>query len=130
MEESKSDEEDSESEKNYSDCNPYLHSDEDSQSGDPELLPLNTLPTQTHTVTFKCIGSVHDVTRQEILSDVSQDLRQRHIVEVRVYSEQENPYDSKAIAFQCYWKGKWQTIGYIVRECLDHVHDALQQKRL
>lgn len=39
-------------------CNPYLHSDtetSDSDVGEPE-----NLPAFTHTVTFKCVGSVHD----------------------------------------------------------------------
>ena len=93
-------------------------------------LPPSTLPTQTHTVTFKCIGSVHHVMRQVILSEISQELRCGHVVEVTVHPEPENAYNAKAIAFLCHWKNKGQTIGYIVRECLDHVHEMLRQKRL
>ena len=83
----------------------------------------DTLPIQTHTVNFKCVGSVHDVCRQLILRDGGK-------VHVRIHPEPENQYDSKAIAFQCNIEREWQTIGYIVRECVDHVKEALQKKRI
>ena len=41
-----------------------------------------------------------------------------------IVHEHDNPYNSKAIAFKCQLDGKWHRIGYIVRECLDHVHEA------
>ena len=91
---------------------------------------LTALPAQTHTVTFKCVGSNCDGARQSILSDISQALRQGCVITARAEPEPSNKYDSKAIAFQLHWKDNWQTIGYVVRECLDHVHHALLQKRL
>lgn len=39
--------------------------------------------------------------------------------------EPHNPYDKKAIAFVCSIDRKQHRIGYVVRECLDSVHDAL-----
>lgn len=110
--------------------NPHLQSDEDMPNSEDVLAAQSTVPTQAHTVTFKCIGSVHDVKRQVLLSEISQELRRGQTVEVRVHPESENPYDSKAISFQCYWKNSWQTIGYVVRECLDQVHESLKNKRL
>ena len=109
--------------------NPYLQSDTEHSDSDALNVP-DSLPTQTHTVTFKCIGSVHDVNKQLLLSNISKLLRDNKTVEVRVLPEPDNKFDAKAICFQCYHDHKWQTIGYIVRECLDHVHKALEQKRI
>ena len=110
VEESESEEEEDSREQH----NPHLHSDSESDS-ETELSPPDFLPTQTHTVTFKCIGTVHDNDGK---------------VEVRVSPEPDNEHDSQAIAFQCHVNHKWQRIGYVVRECLSHVHKALQEKRL
>ncbi len=41
--------------------------------------------------------------------------------------EPTNPVDAHAIAFECKLNDKWQKIGYVVREALDAVHDALQR---
>lgn len=46
-------------------------------------------------------------------------------VPVELVPEAMNPYDKKAIAFVCIIDKKQHRIGYIVRECLDAVHDAL-----
>ena len=106
--------------------NPYLQRDESGDnSGD---ITAQVLPVQTHTVTFKCVGTNHDPARQDVLSDVSQALRQGDIVAARAEPEPTNQYDSDAIALLLHWKDKWHTIGYVVHECLDHVHHALQQK--
>ena len=105
--------------------NPYLQTDDESDDNSS-----NALAAQTHVVTFKCVGSNHDAARQNILSEVGQALRQGCVVTARAEPEPSNQYDSKAIAFQVHWKDNWQTIGYVVRECLDHVHHALMQKRL
>ena len=107
-------------------CNPYLHSD--SEGSDSES--ISTLPTQTHTVTFKCIGSVHDCTAQETLSKTSKILREGGTVRTKIKPEPDNQYDANAIAFMCHIDGNWQRIGYIVRECLEHVHLALSEGRI
>ena len=45
-------------------------------------------------------------------------------IDCRIMLEPENPFDAKAIAFQCYIGSRWQIIGYIVKEALDEVHLA------
>ena len=107
--------------------NPYLHSD--AENSDSENVPLS-LPTQTHTVTFKCTGSIHDYAAQETLSKASRILRECGTVRIKLAPEPNNQYDARAIAFLCHIDGKWQRIGYIVRECLEHVHLALSEGRI
>ena len=51
-------------------------------------------------------------------------------VPVKIVHEHDNPYDSKAIAFMCQLDNKWQRIGYVVRECLDHVHEAIASNKI
>ena len=107
--------------------NPYIQTDTESDS-EPET-PFQ-LPSQTHIVTFKCIGTTHDFHAQEILRKVSQLLGQGEHVPVKILPEPENQYDCKAITFMCEVDGGWHRIGYIVREALDHVHKALTQKKI
>ena len=123
VEESESEEEDDSHEQH----NPHLHSDIEHSDSKTET---NSPPPLTHTVTFKCIGPVHDTNAQALFSRVSQILHGGGGVDVRVSPEPDNPYDSQAIAFQCHIDRKWQRIGYVVRECLSHVHEAIQEKRL
>ena len=65
-----------------------------------------------------------------VLSKIVKIVRDGGNVSVRIEPEPDNQYGSKAIAFQCYIEGKWQRIGYIVKECLEHVHKGLQEKRI
>ena len=52
-------------------------------------------------------------------------------VKVDLFSEPANPVDTKAVAFKCFLDDQWwHRIGYIVREALDDVHDALLSKRI
>ena len=44
---------------------------------------------------------------------------------VRIIPEPNNPYDTKAICFQCNVSGEWERIGYVVREALGAVHSAI-----
>lgn len=76
-------EEDVESREQY---NPYIQSD--SERSD-ENVPL-TLPTQTHTVTFNCIGSTHDSGAQECLSRASRILREDGNVQIKMEPEPNN----------------------------------------
>ena len=111
--------------------NPYLQSDTDSDS-EQELEPddAHHRLKQTHTVTFKCIGTTHDPTAQDTLRQASSKLKDGEEVPVQIVPEPENQYDSKAIAFKCNISGKWYRIGYVVREALNDVHKALAQKRV
>ena len=81
--------------------------------------------TMSHTVTFKCIGTTHDVHAQEILKKASK-LLESGDVPVAVVAEPDNQYDSQAIAFKAKVDGQWHRIGYIVREALSYVHTALK----
>ncbi len=39
----------------------------------------------------------------------------------------DNPVDYKAIAIKCKLGDAWHTVGYIVREALQEVHEALEK---
>ena len=41
-----------------------------------------------------------------------------------------NPRDAQAIAFKCQLDGKWKTIGYVVSELLDEVHNVMDNGRI
>jgi len=83
-------------------------------------------PLVTSTVTFKCIGTQHDMHAQNILSKVSQLIESGQQVPVNLYKEPDNPYDAKAVAFKCWVDDEWHRIGYVVREALDDVHHAME----
>ena len=52
-------------------------------------------------MTFKCIGTQHDMHAQHILEIVSSHLDERKEVPVNIYPEPTNPSNSKAIALKC-----------------------------
>ena len=66
---------------NHDQYNLLLQSDPEPSDSDAEDIP-DTLPTQTHTVTFKCVGSIHDISRQLVLSRISKILRDGGKVDV------------------------------------------------
>ena len=70
--------------------NPFLQSDPEPSDSDAEDIP-DTLPTQTHSVTFKCVGSIHDVRRQVVLSRISKTLCTTY----RQLSSQDKPSPSQ-----------------------------------
>ena len=82
--------------------NPYISSDTESEA-ESEFV----LPSQTHIVTFKCIGTTHHMDAQEALRKVSTLLQEEKEVPVKLFSEPENQYDSKAIAFKCKVDDNW-----------------------
>ena len=50
---------------------------------------------------------------------------------MKLQPEPDNRYDSKAIAFLCKNDDSgWVGIGYVVREVLDEVHDAIYKKKI
>ena len=110
--------------------NHYLHSSaEESDGGNDDVDSGFQLPLLTHVVTFKCVGTTHDTHAQEILAKVTM-LLQNEEVPVKITPEPTNQYDAKAICFKCFVDGEWHRIGYVVREALDHVHDALSEKKI
>ena len=95
----------------------------DSEEGDHlGLGPIpSVLPTTTHIVTFKCIGTLYEQSRQEALKRAADLIDLGESVQVKLVPEPDNPYDSKAISFQCKVDSKWCLIGYAVSGGLGHV---------
>ena len=83
-------------------------SDHDSDSTDSEVPPscVATIPV-THTVTFKCIGTVRSPAYQNTLKKVCELRTEGHEVPINIFCEPENPIDSKAIAFRCQIKASY-----------------------
>lgn len=78
-----------------------------------------------HTVAFKCIGASRDAEQQRVLKLVHNLLESKEHVLVKLEPEPSNPFDAHAIAFMTYIEEKWQRIGYVVREVLKDVHNAM-----
>ena len=121
---STSEEEDKEEDAAEGHFNPHMES-EPSDEEDTVGVPL-----MTHIVTFKCMGTVYEQSRQQTLEKAAELIQQGQNVEVELVLEPENPHDSRAIAFKCKVDGKWWVIGYVVREVLDVVHQAIKEKRI
>ena len=81
---------------------------------------------EEHTLRFKVIGVTRENSYQQTLERENELRHTGNTVPVSLYPEPENPVDSKALAFKCLLDDKWCRIGYVVREALDEVHDALQ----
>ncbi len=82
------------------------------------------------TVTFKCIGVTRDSSYQDVLKSASSLLREGKTVPVRVESEPFNPFDAKAICFQCLLDSKWTVFAYVIKELCDSVHESLLNKSI
>lgn len=59
------------------------------------------------------------------LREVRDRLDNKEKVPVKLTAEPTNPFDARAICFQCYHAGSWQTLGYVVREIVEDVHTAM-----
>ena len=108
-------------------------SDRDILNQDGELSTESDLdeePPTFSTCTFKCIGATRSASYQEALKEAHQLMHNGVTVPVKVVPEPTNPYDSHAVAFQCYLQQKWCTIGYVVREVCDSLLDALASNRI
>jgi len=92
---------------------------------DLDLEPMDYLHKEQHTVTFKCIGCTRDDDAQDALRYASQLFNVSTVIPVNIYPEPNNPYDRRAITFKYWINNKWTRIGYVVREILDDVHDAM-----
>lgn len=119
----------SESEEDSSSVQPLTHSrtPSDVGSGSEDQEEVQDV---AHTVTFKCIGASRELQTQEILAKVAKLLDRGDIVSVDLFPEPENKYDSNAIAFKCLVDGSWHRIGYVVREALLYVHDAMKKQQI
>ena len=83
-----------------------------------------------HTLSFKCMGTTKEDRYQETLARVAQLRNAGQEILCRLQPEPENPFDSLAIAFSCEVDSSWHTIGYVVKEALDDVHEAILAKKL
>ena len=84
----------------------------------------------THSVVFKCIGCLKEYRYQEILAIVAKKIRQGETVPVKLQKEPDNPVDSRAVAFMCKLNDEYERIGYVVREALDSVHEAMDGNKI
>ena len=90
---------------------------------------LDAIPTSTnnvtieHTIRFKCIGSTKEHEYQEALAKASRLIIKE--LKVDIFPEPNNPCDAQAISFKCHLDWTWVTVGYIVREALQDVHQAI-----
>lgn len=91
-----------------------------------EVIP----PIVNHSIVFKCIGSLKEHHYQEILAQVAQKMDNGETVPVKIEKEPNNPCDSHAIAFMCKIGDKWERIGYILREAVETVHEAINNKEI
>lgn len=73
---------------------------------------------------FKCTEATKSANQQAAPQSAWEVVQDEKKVPVKLDPEPNNPYDAKAIAFICFVDGKWQRIGYMVREVLDDVHCA------
>ena len=93
--------------------------------GEMQLEEADSDSNTLDTVRFKVIGATRDKMHHDALESANEAVRSGQDVYVALQKEQQNPIDSMAIAFICYVEEKWNRIGYVVREALDDVHEAL-----
>lgn len=96
----------------------YKPSDRESSpsNGEDSSPEDDVMVCSLHTITFKVIGCTKDQFYQDTLR-AAQDIRdRREHVDVNLFPEPSNRYDPNAVAFKCNVAGKWQVIGYVVKE--------------
>lgn len=102
----------------------YVQEEGESLSTESDL--EDGAPTELSTVTFKCVGVTRDPVYQAALGSARKLIQEGLTVPVKLVPEPNNPFDSRAISFQCYIDNSWKIIGYLVKEVCDSVHEALQ----
>lgn len=73
----------------------------DDQLSDSSDSDSDAFPAITHSVAFKCMGSVKELRYQEILSSVANKMKLGETVPAKIEKEASNPVDSRATAFMC-----------------------------
>jgi len=84
----------------------------------------------THSVIFKCIDVLKEDRYQEVLALANKSRNEGVDVPVKLEKEPDNPADARAIAFMCHADNAWERIGYIVKEALDDVHQAIDEQKI
>ena len=95
------------------------------QSTDSDLEESDENDDMVSTVAFKCIGVKRDDAYQDVLLLASELMNKGERVPVKLVPEPTNPFDCRAITFQCQTQGKWNIFGYVVKEICESVHDAM-----
>ncbi len=106
----------------------YDSASEPNTDSEPEDIRETT--QRCHRLKFKCIGSKKEQRYQDALRSAQDVRRLGHTMPVSLFKEPLNPRDSQAIAFKCQLDGKWKTIGYVVSELLDEVHNVMDSGRI
>ena len=101
----------------------YVENDNETLSTESDL--EDEQAEEVSTVTFKCIGVKHEQSYQDALKIACELMNDGETVPVKLSPEPTNPFDSRAIAFQCQIRGKWISIGYVVKEVCESVLSAL-----
>ena len=102
----------------------HKNSDKDTSDSDAGS---ECFPETTHSVVFKCIGVLKEQRYQETLALAANIIQAGQEIPVQLQKEPNNPVDTRAIVFECKVDDKWERIGYVVREALDEVHDAIDR---
>ena len=110
-----------------SESSPQCEEENESDEGE-SVDPIKSVTN--HTVIFKVMGTVKEKRYEQVLEKVASLLDEGKSIPVRVRPEPDNPYDSKALLFECELEHQWRPIGYVVRDAIDAVHDALNKKSL
>ena len=97
-----------------------LSTDSDLEEDEPTL----------NTVTFKCVGSETRWFLSRGFKKVSKLMQEGTNVPTKLVPELTNPYDSRAVSFQCQLDQQWRRIGYVVRELCECVHDAISSNSI
>ena len=79
-----------------------------------------------HNRRMPSIGATKTLEAQVALKKRSEFLASGNHVAVELFPEPQNLYDLRAIAFV---NDDWHTIGYVVREISEYVHDAIAKKK-
>ena len=77
------------------------------------------------TLVFKCIGATRETTYQDALERVRDLMECGEVVPVKIEPEPSNVWDPNAIAFKCMIDNSYVRIGYVIREVVTEVKDAL-----
>ena len=112
-------------EEDENECDAGYDANEDETLSTDSDLADEQAEEEVSTVTFKCIGVKRDQCYQDVLCVACELMKKGETVPVKLVPEPTNPVDSRAIAFQCQTHGKWNVIGYVVKEVCESLHDAL-----
>ena len=74
--------------------------------------------------------SVLAVIKSTIISLANKKIKDGSTVPVKLQPEPDNQFDWKAIVIMTTVEDKWERIGYVVKEALDDVHEAINNNKI